>query len=185
MVLQGFSWHLLPERQRQLAYPSFEQTRMMAWDAITQGARGIIYWGTEFVPAEGAPFRQSLLAMAAELNALQPFLTATEQAGVKVELIEREGRSRPDERGVGVSVRRAGNEWLVALVNRDKHPHMGVDLTGLELLNGRTLHLLYGGESETVKDGGFVARLLPQQVKVFATGRQFEASMRRGRDFAR
>ena len=69
------------------------------------------------------------------------------------------------------------------LLNEDNHPHMAVELSGLAKLNGQTLELLYGSESATVQRGGFVTRLKPYEVKVFATDRKWESPRRDGRDF--
>ena len=60
---------------------------------------------------------------------------------------------------------------------------MGVEVVGLEKLNGQTLELLYGSERAAVERGGFVTRIKPQEVKMFATSRQWETSRRAGRDF--
>jgi hypothetical protein len=183
MVLQGFSWHVFPERKRAELYPTFEETRMMAWDAIVNGASGILYWGSFFVPAEGAAFRQSLHAMAAELAQLHPFLTAQESPQPKVELIESSGRSQPGDRGVRAWLRRSGNHWLLAVVNEDSRPHAAVEVSRLSLLNGRKLELLYENDAETVRDGSILIRLRPHGVKLYATTRSLEAAQREGRDF--
>src|SRR5207245_937461 len=43
MVLQGFSWHQTkPPKDERLVYPSFVETRVMAYDAIAHGAKGIL-----------------------------------------------------------------------------------------------------------------------------------------------
>jgi hypothetical protein len=184
MVLQGFDWSVLPEYgARQPVYPSFEQTRLMAYASIANGARGILYWGTYLLQPAQAAFRSSLYAMASELASLQPFLTAPEQETVKAVLTESNGHAAPDERGVRWICRRSGDDWLIAVVNEDGHAHMGVELTGLNALNGRPIVLLYGNETPTVEHGGFVTRLRPYEVKVFATSRNWETRNAVGRDF--
>ncbi|MBC8236325.1 hypothetical protein H8E77_42800, partial [bacterium] len=45
MVLQGFSWSDLEEHADDVAYPAFAESRLMAYDCIARGARGILYWG--------------------------------------------------------------------------------------------------------------------------------------------
>jgi hypothetical protein len=183
MVLQGFSWHeIKPPKDEHLVYPSFVESRLMAYAAIAHGAKGILYWGTEMVPKESS-FRESLFALTSELHALQPFLTAKEQTNVRVALTESKGRPLEGSRGVRWAARRAGRDWLIVLVNEDAHPHMGVELSGLGKLNGRSLELLYGSETATVKQAGFVTRMKPHEVKVFATNRKWETSRRNGRDF--
>jgi len=183
MVLQGFSWHqITPPQDESLVYPSFGESRLMAYSAIAHGAKGILYWGTEMAPKE-APFRPSLFALVSELNALQPFLTVQEENGVRVALIESKGRPPEGSRGVRLWARQCRREWLIVLLNEDNHPHMGVELSGLTKLNGQTLELLYGSESTIVEGGGFVTRLKPYEVKVFATDRKWESPRRDGRDF--
>jgi hypothetical protein len=50
MVLQAFSWELLqnplPEKYDVKQFPSYKHSRIMAWDAILHGAKGILYWGS-------------------------------------------------------------------------------------------------------------------------------------------
>jgi len=179
MVLQGFAWGELAGVREPVAYPSFAETRMMAWLAIVHGARGILYWGMDAAPPQPA-FRESLYAMASELAALQPFLTAPEAEAVRVEIIDSEGFDKPG-RGVSWTCRRAGGDWLVVLVNEDDRPHMGVVVTGLR--GPSRVELLYGSETATVRGGEFVTRLMPYEVKVFATGRRWESARRAGRDF--
>jgi hypothetical protein len=185
MVLQGFAWGLLTDREPEpVRYPTFQETRMMAWAAIAHGAKSILYWGSHMVPSD-SPFRESMYAMTSELAALEPFLAAPEFKGLKVELTESTGRAQPDDRGVRMVARRSGNGWLVALVNEDASPHMGVEVMGIDALNGTQLVELYGTETASVRNGGFVTRLMPWQVKVFATDRAHESPRRLGREFTR
>ena len=119
--------------------------------------------------------------MTSELAALQPFLVATDEPGIKVTLIEPTS-DRP-VRGVRVVVRRAEGEWLVILVNEDDHRHMGVEVTGLGHLNGRDLYALYEQERITIQRGELVTRMQPYEVKVFSTSRTWESPRRAGRDY--
>ncbi len=180
MVLQGFAWGELPGYKEAITYPSFAETRLMAWAAITHGAQGVLYWGMDAAPPSRA-FRESLYAMAAELAALQPFLTAPEAKAVNVEVIDSEDFHAP-RRGVSRLCRRVGDDYLVVLVNEDPRPHMGVAVSGLGEI--RRLELLYGRETAEVRGGEFVTRLMPFEVKLFATSRKWEAARRSGREFA-
>ena len=183
MVLQGFSWHeLTPPKDERLVYPSFTETRLMAYDAIAHGARGLLYWGTEVVPKD-SPFRQSLFALTSELKELQPFLIAKDHAGVTVSLVESSGRAAEGDRGVRSFARRAGRDWLIVLVNEDDRHHMGVEVGGLSKLNAQNLEVLYAPETAAVKKGGFVTRLRPYEVKVLASSRKWESSRQAGREF--
>lgn len=183
MVLQAFSWNELGDYygHKTFAYPTFSESRFMAYDAIVHGARGIMYWGSHYL--KSSEFRQSLYALTSELDALQPFLVADDYPHARVAVVELE----PDAtaRGVKLSVRRAGRDWIVILVNEDDHSYLGVEVTGLNELNGHTLELLYGSERATVNRGELITRIKPLEVKVFSTTRQYETDLREGRHYSR
>ncbi len=181
MVMQAFSWHELGGRHesRGVAYPSFAESRFMAYEVIAHGAKGILYWGSDYLTND--IFRQSLYALTAELAALQPFLVAPEE-DTKLRLIE----FAEDMQGLGVAhtVRRAGDDWLIVLVSDDDQRHMGVEVSGLDAIDGRELALLYGEETIQVSHGEIVVRMQPYEVKVYSTSRAWEIADREGRDYA-
>ena len=197
MVLQAFSWSSLggsdsfPE-----AYPSFNESRLMAYISIVYGAKGLLYWGSsqKRTPSD---FRESLYAMTHELNTLQPFLTEADEDCETVTIIEsmtagivegwfekNEAWPPPRKLGVRSSLRRVGNEWLLVLVNEDNYPHYGVEVSGLEKLNGSELHLLYGDETAAITHGDFTTRMKPFEVKVFASSKKWESDHISGRKYA-
>ena len=189
MVLQGFTWNDLSDGDTDIiAFPSFAESRLMAYACIANGARGILYWGSSYMKSEGKEaFRKSLYALTSELAALQPFLTAPVEQYVTVREIDDGRTDIPppiSARGVSVTARRIGREWLVVLVNEDEHSHMGVEVTGLDALNGTEFVELYGEEETTISEGAFVTRMLPFEVKLFATHRKWETDRREGREFA-
>lgn len=183
MVLQGFSWSELlavePEsaKGRPLVYPSFEESRYMAYDVIANGSRGILYWDMRYLTSEEC--RTSLYALARELNALQPFLT-TDPKPVTVSIYQPEENSATR---VASTVRQYGRDWMVALINEADTVQMAAIVDGLSLLNGHKLVELYGDDEVRVKNGRIIVRLRPFQVKVFATSRKWEASDRTGRNY--
>jgi len=181
MVLQAFSWHELGEyygAQRE-AYPTFAESRFMAYAAIVHGADGILYWGSSFLKSEAC--RASIYALTKELAALQPFLTAPDVMGVRVSAIE---DYHPDVAPrIGWMVRRSGDDWLVALVNEDDIRHTAVIVEGLEALNGLTLGQLYTDDAAVVARGELIARMQPKAVHVYATSRDYEADCGEGRAF--
>jgi hypothetical protein len=181
MVLQGFAWGTLQGFEQAVTYPTFAETRAMAWAAVTHRARGVLYWGMNAAPMDPG-CRQSLYAMTAELAAVQPFLVAPEASDVKLELIDSEEFTRP-ARGVSYTARWVNGEWLVVLVNEDDRAHYGVVVSGLR--GARQLDELYTKRSAEVRHGELVTRLLPYEVKVFATGRKWECQRRQGRDYVR
>ena len=60
MVLQGFAWGKLSDRHEDIAYPTFAETRAMAWATVTHGAKAVLYWGMTAAPPDPG-FRQSSL----------------------------------------------------------------------------------------------------------------------------
>jgi hypothetical protein len=181
MVLQAFSWHELGDyyRAREPAYPTFAESRFMAYDALAHGARGILYWGSHYLKSER--FRESLYALTSELAPLQPFLVAADVPNLRVAVAEPpRDDARPNVLGVA---RRAGDDWLIVLVNENDQPYVGVAVGGLGELNGRQLHLLYRAETVTVSRGELSADMEPYEVKLYAASRQWESRRRQGRDF--
>jgi hypothetical protein len=177
MVLQGFSWHKAKAGRKRL-YPSYNQSRFMAYDAIVHGARGILYWGTQTI--DDPLFRESLYAMTSELSALEPLLVVAVSLKKKAVIDD-----LFDAPGIGVRGALKGNQadYLLILVNEDDHRHLGVDVSELEVLNGRTLHLLYGDEKVVVRKGGIVTRMQGHEVKVFCTNPRFETKRTEGRHY--
>ena len=191
MVLQAFSYHELGEEGTfywgKETYASFDENRLSAYICIAYGADGILYWGSS-EKKTAKDFRQSVYAVTSELDALQPLLVARDVEGVAARVIEgKTERGEPwprDALGVRCVARRTGREWLVILVNEDDRPHHGVEVSGLDHLKGETLDLLYGIETATInKHGELLTRMKPHEVKVFATGREWETDRRKGRDY--
>jgi len=178
MVLQAFSWDEISRGDGTL-YPTFDESRFMAYGCIARGAGGLLYWGSHYL--KSGAFRESLYALTSELSALQPFLTAPNIAGVETALIE--PPDEPSPRGVSVFARKFNRDWLVVVVNEDPMRHMGTEVSGLAHINGHTLYELYGDERVAVEHGAFVTRMQAVTVKVFCTSRDWETDRRAGRDF--
>ncbi len=181
MVLQAFSWNELGEyyNVKEVAYPTFAESRFMAWDVIVHGADAILYWGSHALKSE--PFRQSIYALTSELAAVNPFLTAPDVPDTRIHIIDLPADQ--GERGVHGIIRQAGDEWLIALLNEDDTRHLGVVLEGLAGLDGREMYLLYADEVLPVNHGELIVRMQPLEVKVYSTSRQIETPRRDGREF--
>jgi len=90
MVLQGFGWGELsssPESVAKAVMPTFEQSRFMAYDAIVNGANGILYWGTHYT-RKPSRFFSELKSVVSELSCLQEVLAARSYAGAASACIE-------------------------------------------------------------------------------------------------
>ncbi len=183
MVLQAFSWNELGDYYgvKDVAYPTFHESRFMAYDVIAHGSKGILYWGSHYLKSE--PFRQSLYALTAELAAIQPFLTAPEAINLNIDLAEIENPAIEETRGVVYTVRRFKQDWLVILVNEDDRWHHGVELEGLEQLSGKTLYQLYGDNQVQIEEGALTTRMGPYDVQIYSTSKDWESSVTDGRHF--
>jgi len=181
MVMQAFSWDELGEDYvaRGTAYPSFAESRFMAYDVIAHGAKGIMYWGSTYLKSED--FRGSLYTLISELTSLNAFLVAPDEPDVKLRLIEL--TEELPGYGVAMAARRSGSDWMIALINEDAIPRMAVEVSGLERIEGHDLMLLYGEETARVTGGEIVVRLQPKEVKVFSTSRAFESARRDLREY--
>ena len=176
-VLQAFAWPELGEKykDRDTLYPSFTESRYMAYLAIAYGAKGINYWGAHYTKND--EFLHSIYAVASELEALQPFLTSVEQDHIKVEeLLSSDAK-------VSCIARNFGREWLVVVINETANYKLDLMVENLEFLNGVKLTELYGSEEVVVSNEEFPVRLKPWEVKVFATSNKWETTKMVGRDY--
>ena len=122
-VLQGFSWEMLkPEAERDTAmilYPTYEQSRFMAYDAIVHGANGILVWGTNYTP-QPSRFMDDLNRVTRELAEMQDVLSArTTKNNIKKEYIE---TGHSVDAGVEFITKKVGGKTYLISVNSDKNP---------------------------------------------------------------
>ena len=86
MVLQAFGWGDLaraskPPESWTGRPPSYDEIRFMTFDAIVNGAGGVIYWGAPFLPkVDPQATWKSLNAVASELQELLPILKTANQS---------------------------------------------------------------------------------------------------------
>lgn len=89
MVLQGMSWgsfenEVFTLKPQPGQWPSFEEARFMAWDAVARGARGLLYWGTHIESKDSACW-ENILRTVRELADNQALLTAQDAPAPAVE----------------------------------------------------------------------------------------------------
>ena len=112
MVLQAFAWRALSRRDDpEAVYPTFAESRFMAYDAIVAGARGILYWGIHATPRPSR-FWSDLKSVVSELRAVTPALEALPVEG------DTAARIVPDSRAVALSHRKVAGHDLLIVVNR-------------------------------------------------------------------
>jgi hypothetical protein len=136
MVLQGFAWEMLRDENDRdpamIRYPTHDETRFMAYQAIIHGAHGLVYWGLHRTPAS-SPFWADLRRVVGELAALEPALAARPRLLPVGRRYHEMGHSV--DGGVEVTARTAGGRtWLLA-ANADKNP-VRVTFSGLGAWRG-------------------------------------------------
>lgn len=167
MVLQGFAWWDISdtkdERDREVfRRPTFAESRFMAYDAIVRGARGILYWGTEFIEKDSALWKD-LLTLARELSGLQPVLSAPDASReLTVEIGETWGSV---DRGVVVLGKQAKDGLWLIVVNEWPDP-LRYTIAGLADLEGMTYIERVSGMATTVWEGRVSALIPGHEVQV-------------------
>jgi hypothetical protein len=153
MVLQGFGWRDLreekPEDKAEGRRPRYDETRFMAFDAIVNGANGLLYWGTHYID-KPSPFWTDLKRVVGELDALQDVLAArTLDIELHAEL--NPTLSSADRGVVAVAKRARGRTWIIA-VNEFQAP-LGCTLSGVPVADGGRLRDTQTGSVLTVNGG--------------------------------
>ena len=152
MVLQGFSWELLqdplPAHLNPRMFPTYKDSRFMAWEAILHGAKGILYWGSYKVSSKSL-FWQAITGVTKEIAALEAFLTGSELKGrITVKPIQFTG-SVPTR--VVYTLRKYKEDYLLVVLQEDLN--QALDVSGLGFLEGKVLHELTTDRTYRVKDG--------------------------------
>ncbi len=165
MVLQGFAWEILkPETQRDkqmIKYPTWEESRFMAFDAIVHGATGIIYWGTDFTPQPSA-FISDLNRVTKELAGLQEVISAkTEKLTVETEYHE---LGYSVDAGIEFIAKRANGKLFLISVNSDKNP---VKITFSNLNKFKTAKVLSESRILDLKNGKLNDNYKPFEVHIY------------------
>ena len=164
MVLQGFGWHDLfpdqdPEKGRR---PTLEETRFMAYDAIVNGARGILYWGTHMVEKD-SQFWEDLLTVVAELDALKPVLAAPDAPGAyPVSFAETFGSV---DRGIRVLPKTFEDKTWFLVVNEWTDP-LTYTIRGLDGLDGMRYTERYTENEVMVANRSLTLTIPAQRVHV-------------------
>ena len=164
-VLQGFSWEMLkPEAERDTAmvlYPTYEQSRFMAYDAIVHGVNGILIWGTHYTP-QPSEFMDGLNRVTRELAEMQNVLSArTMKNHIQKYYIE---TGHSVDAGVEFIIKKAGGKTFMISVNSDKNP---VNVTFSGLGSFRSAKVLKEGRTIEIRNGKFTEAYKPFDVHVY------------------
>ncbi|MFA6239840.1 MAG: hypothetical protein WC655_02870 [Candidatus Hydrogenedentales bacterium] len=170
MVLQGFGWADLNEtkadsKRDEYRRPTFNESRFMAYNAIANGARGILYWGSAYIEVDSELW-SDLLKLVRELADRQPLLSAREAAlPIQVTTAETWGSQ---DRTVRVVPKQVGDKVSFIVVNEWREP-LTYTIAGLESLNG----VAYSDGPDiaaTVSGGTLTQTLAGQSVHVLEPG---------------
>ena len=82
MCLQGFAWGTLTNTRE--IYPTYDESRFMAFDAIAHGATGLVYWGLYMGPGENPEFLAGLKKVIGEVTAVSAYLVGDTAEGTVV-----------------------------------------------------------------------------------------------------
>lgn len=123
MVLQAFAWEMLREEKdrdpTKVLYPSYDQSRFMAYQSVIRGANGIHYWGSYYTPQPSECW-DGIKRVVRELADLADVLAArVATVGIGVDYHEL-GRSVDD--GVQWLAKTHGDALYLFTCNADKNP---------------------------------------------------------------
>ena len=125
MVLQAFAWQDLNDelplnerREEKVLYPTYAQSRFMAFESIIKGANGIVYWGSHTMPQPSQPW-SDIKRVVREVADLGPVLAErSAQATVGIEYHEM-GHSVDD--GVQTIAKQHDGKLYLLTCNADKN----------------------------------------------------------------
>jgi len=136
MVLQAFAWENLREKDRDskmILYPTRQQLRFMAWQAVVHGVNGLLWWGLSYTPADSSLWND-LESVTQELKQLENYLSAQKSAFLPKIVYHDTGHSI--DRGIEYTTRSAGKGVILIAVNADPNP-VDVVFEGLETFQRR------------------------------------------------
>jgi hypothetical protein len=166
MVLQGFAWAMLEKEEKRqndkIRFPTYDETRFMAYDAIVHGAKGILYWGVGYTP-QPSPFWSDLKRVVNELSGLHDVLAApTRDLAVGVRYHE---LGHSVDTGVAFLAKAFEGDVYLFTVNDDKNP-VKVTFTLPQKRDG-TLDVVAEDRDVPVKAGCFTESYKPFDVHVY------------------
>lgn len=181
MVLQGFGWRDLHSQPSTASTapadvgrrPTHRETRLMLYDALVHGARGIMYWGTKYA-AEPPAFLEDLEAVVREASAQSTLWSARDAAaqpkvsyGPTMVSVDRPPR---------VLAKQDGSRLGLLVVN-EHNGGLEVHVAGLAVVDGTRIAIL--GETDgcvlaadRVAKGEIVLFMPAESAVVLATGQK-------------
>jgi len=172
MVIQGFDWGMLQgdvyersgSEQKGFRPPTLNEIRFMGFDCIVNGARGILFWGTHYVPRD-MKLWADLITFAKEIKSLQSVLSA-EDSTQPVNITQDEIFGSGD-RGVLALVKVYQQKPWILLVNEWHECGIRYHLNSPCLSSGQKYREYYTQTEVEVKDNTLTYGIEPQGVQVW------------------
>jgi len=165
MVLQGFAWEMLKKEHerddKMVLYPTYKQSRFMAFNAIVHGANGINYWGMHYSP-QPSPFMDDLNRVTKELAEMQNILSSR-SIDLDIEKTYHELRYSIDT-GVEILAKKADGKYYLITVNSDKNT-VRVSLENLD--DYKRVVVLNENRTIPIQDGRFTDDYAPFDVHIY------------------
>lgn len=160
MTLQAFSWGALTNRPP-FVYPTPDENRFMAYNAIAHGATGLFYWGVNRGKEENWDFFRVLGVTIRELRAVSGFLVG--------ETIK--NKVSADHPEIRILHKRAENKNCYILLN-ESDKNLETKISGNL---PATLFVLNENRSVSTDNGLFSERFAPYSVRVYTDSKTFPA----------
>lgn len=170
MVEQAFSWNnLYPERKKAEApvYPTLEESRFMAWQAILHGATGLLWWGSSYEDRP-AQIVDTVMQVVSEISRLNEYLIGGEVFSVRVVA---DTRAYPATAlGIGHICRRAGDGTLLVLANEDPFDQEAI-ITGVDWLDVSKMRPVCEPSAPLTRiDEGWITPMKGYEVRLYVSG---------------
>lgn len=176
VVLQAFAWEALRTADDRaldaIVYPSLRETRFMAYDAITHGVNGLLYWGLHSVP-RGHPFLDDLISVLSEITTLMPALLGADLPAPSLHHLER-GSSIAS--GIEVIAKRTGDAAYLIAVNSSIDP-AAAEFRNLpdDIARAPTLTVIGEDRQVMIANGSFIDEFDGFDVHVYRDARTDDA----------
>jgi hypothetical protein len=164
-VLQGFSWEKLkPDKERDssmILYPTYAESRFMAYNAIVHGANGILIWGTNYTP-QPSKFIDDLYTVTKELAAMQEVI-ASKSTSNDIEIEYHELGYSVDS-GIEFITKKINGDTYLICVNSDKNP-VKATFSGLDKFN--IIEVLKENRTISISNGNITEDFKPFDVHIY------------------
>jgi len=165
MVLQAFSWEMLKKEEERdtsmIRYPSFKESRFMAYNAIVHGATGIIYWGSKYTP-QPSESMSDLNKVTRELAENQEILAAKIVDLNVVKAYHELGYSI--DTGIEILAKKVNDQYYLITVNSDKN-RVKASLSGLDKFDNALV--MYEDRTVVIEEGNLTDFFEPFDVHIY------------------